>query len=260
MDASIKIPQFKVLIDIRGVPPPCYREKAISRAIGAFGVYLGTVEQDTSEDLAVWTVAVATEALERIPQQIIFVDGGLETPAEVYCRTWSKSPLYTREELPKPTKEYTSAPSTEPPADFSSSSENNPDEEDTIQLSVRLIRQLCSEKNAASIPQKLRDILAGHTEVSPPPPPPQVASIPVPPQRDLNAPSNNHEAGNISKENRATHKPVQQQPHKILDEGTREFQTDTEGTEGQNDSLPPQNSDMHAGEGSEHPPQITRPM
>lgn len=125
---------------------------------------------------------------------------------------------------------------------------------------MRLIRQLCSEQNAASIPQKLKDILSGHTEVSPPPPPPQAESIPVPPQRDLNASSNNHEVGHISNKKRATHKPVQQQPQRILDEGTREIQTDTDDTEGQNDSLPPQNSDMHAGEGSEHPPQITRPM
>lgn len=53
MDATIKIPNFKALINIRGMPPNCCRKKEISRAIGAFGVYLGMVEQDLKEDLAV---------------------------------------------------------------------------------------------------------------------------------------------------------------------------------------------------------------
>lgn len=74
--------------------------------------------------------------------------------------------------MPKPTNEDTSPPSTEPPADFSSSSENNPEEEATIQLTVRVLRQIYSDQNKDRIPQELRDILTRHAaeELAPPPP------------------------------------------------------------------------------------------
>lgn len=58
-DTRVNIPKFKVLLDLVGIPAHLSKEEDISKAISAFGVYLGTVEQCTAGDLACWTVAIA---------------------------------------------------------------------------------------------------------------------------------------------------------------------------------------------------------
>ncbi|KAF3328186.1 hypothetical protein FCM35_KLT06792 [Carex littledalei] len=60
-------PQFKIMVDLEGIPPPLYREKTVIEAVSTFGVYLGTVAQQNPASLASWTVVVATEKLENVP-------------------------------------------------------------------------------------------------------------------------------------------------------------------------------------------------
>lgn len=53
-DAKPWVPEFKVLLNLHGVPQCCYREREIARAVSNFGVYLGTVAQCDNHDISTW--------------------------------------------------------------------------------------------------------------------------------------------------------------------------------------------------------------
>lgn len=107
-DSRVSIPKFKALLDLVGVPMHLSKEEDIAKAISAFGVFLGTLEQSTEGDLAYWTVAVVVTALENIPKEIEFNFGGRETPVEVRSKTWLPSSLYRQEDIPRPPQCYPS--------------------------------------------------------------------------------------------------------------------------------------------------------
>lgn len=109
-DTIINIAQYKILLDLHGVPLQVNRELDIAHATSPFGLYLGTVEQSTASDIACWTLAVAVVKLEHISYKIVFIIGDLETSVEVQPKTWLEAPLYNPDEIPKPPMKFTSPP------------------------------------------------------------------------------------------------------------------------------------------------------
>lgn len=45
-NASLKVPTYRVLVQLHGLPPHLYREQGAIRAVSNFGLYLGTIAQD----------------------------------------------------------------------------------------------------------------------------------------------------------------------------------------------------------------------
>lgn len=50
--ARLVVPEFKVLLDFEGLPPHLYRTKAVARAIGTFGTYLGSIPHVNPSNLS----------------------------------------------------------------------------------------------------------------------------------------------------------------------------------------------------------------
>ncbi|KAF3331555.1 hypothetical protein FCM35_KLT02961 [Carex littledalei] len=262
VDAAVKIPQFKVLIDIVGVPPQLYREDVISKAISAFGVYLGMVEQDLKEEMACWTAAVATVTLDKIPLEINFVDGGLETVAQVLVKTWAHVPLYSKEEMPRPTKEYTSPPCVSPPAAATTEDVLRLHTEPTVPVPIRILRDICQGRDPNSLPRELAAVLA-NTQMEPPPLPESIATptqtSPVTENQNLvNVPvmaqcDESHVASpQIEREQIVTPKVIQSPPKRILTRRMHANQTATEEPDCGAESLPLAVSGTKAGEGSKY--------
>lgn len=254
-----------VLIDIHGVPPQLCKETKISRAIAAFGVYLGTVDQDLSEDLAVWTAAVATEPLERVPHQIIFVDSGIETPAIVQAKTWYEMPLYGREDLPRPTKEYTSPPCRAPPSDTSSGNETTPKEEETVLLPVRILRQIYKNYDLNTIPTELREewdklspaISAMEGDTSRVHETQATKNQEVVREKATISIDRVEDAGHFVFQSAAPQTITHSKPRRILVRRKQDNQTATDCIGTQTDSLPLRDTATHAGEGSRYKPRTT---
>lgn len=138
-------PQFKVLIDITGVPPDLYREKEIIRATSLFGTFLGTVEQSNPGDIAVWTAAIATTDLAKIPHAVAYRVGGRVEVADITPRKWIRCPLYKDNELPKPRPKF------QPPSS---------PEEEVLPLSRAVLKDLCQGRDLQSLPEIVRLWLA----------------------------------------------------------------------------------------------------
>lgn len=116
--AKLVVPEYKVLVDLEGLPPHLYRTREVARAIGTFGTYLGSVPQSNLANLAHWTVAVAVDKLERVPEELAVNVRGFEHVAAVHPHKWIRANLYSAAELsrnlPRYTKQSINPPSTRP--------------------------------------------------------------------------------------------------------------------------------------------------
>lgn len=105
--ASLALPEYKALLDIHGLPPHLFKDREAARAISTFSTYLGSVPSADPANLSCWTVMVAVDRLERIPDEIEFYDAGLKFPLQVHTRNWTRSPLYKASDLPKYPQKFT---------------------------------------------------------------------------------------------------------------------------------------------------------
>lgn len=162
MDSVPCNPKFKALLDLDGVPMHLSNENDIAKAVGGFGVYLGTLEQSTLGDVACWTVAVAVTELENIPVQIEYVVGGWETPIDVRCKTWVPTLLLREEQIPKQPVIFTKPPLPLVEGDPSSGDDiSEQNGEDSIPLAKSVVIELCRGRDIESLPMEVREILAG---------------------------------------------------------------------------------------------------
>lgn len=163
-EASINVPQYKVLIDLLGIPPHLYREKAVIRAASSFGTYLGSVDQNNSGNIATWTMVVATDDLARIPQQVTYVVGGVEKVVTLRPRTWKQGPIYKADDMPKQPRKFKAPP------------EQRIDDGELFTVSRRVLQDLCSGKDLDALPPSIRAVVAevreeqqhGHKDTSDP--------------------------------------------------------------------------------------------
>lgn len=100
------IPEFKVLLELIGILPKLYIEKAVVDAVGKFGVYLGTVAQQNPASIVNWMVVVASEKLEDIPQEVTMVARGIEHEVEIKVINWCETQLYKEEDFPQPARKF----------------------------------------------------------------------------------------------------------------------------------------------------------
>lgn len=152
----VVVPEYKVLLDVVGLPPHLYRTKEVARAIGTFGTYLGTIPQSNLANIASWTTAVAVDKLERVPLELEVNVRGFAYVAQLYTRKWLRSGLYGAAELATKHQRYTKAHLNPP-----SNGEPSPD---AVHISLRVLRDICQGKELTTLPWEVQQILTGESQ------------------------------------------------------------------------------------------------
>lgn len=154
-DASISIPNFKVIINILDLPPHLYREKAVQRATSGMGLYLGNIAQADPTDLTTWTAVIATDNLKRISSVITMSMGGMTWYMPVRVIKVETGPLYSPQDLP------TQPPRFKKPIPTRQQDTSSDDDEEEFTCSLRFLHDLCKNRDPATIPAEVQAMLAG---------------------------------------------------------------------------------------------------
>lgn len=162
-DANVRMPRFKILLDLIGVPMHMRREKYVAKAISRYGVYLGSVTSEHESDCSTWRLALATDDLARLPTSVDMVAGGLQYPVEVDVIHWEKGSLYKAsdyplapQKIPKPPQ----PPATEEEVFMAMASSKQHDSDDLVSCSKRVLRELCQGLTTEQIPLEVLALLA----------------------------------------------------------------------------------------------------
>lgn len=99
-NAAITIPSYKLVVELYDLPPYIWREEAAIQAVSTFGTYIGSIAPSDLADQSSWLAVVATE-LQRVPQNVIIVIGGLEHTIAIRSIKWSHVLLYKPADLPQ---------------------------------------------------------------------------------------------------------------------------------------------------------------
>lgn len=166
-DRETVVPEFKTMVDLIGIPPALYREKAVINAVSNFGLYLGTVAQPNQANISAWTAVVATEKLEDIPLSVTMFAGPIKYPVEIRPVNWKKGPVFREDELlqwptkfkkpPKPVQEILVQPTS---GDIKTSKEME-EEDDWFPMSRRVLLELCQGRDPDTLPPKIREMITG---------------------------------------------------------------------------------------------------
>lgn len=148
---------YKVVVNLIGVPPPLRREKEIIRAVSTFGVYLGTIDSENPANLANWTVVCATHDLADIPRRVKMVAGGIKFFVPVVSIKWSGSPVYREDERPRPATIFP-PPNLHPPPP-QNEEEEEPATQDTLPMSRTIVESLCRGRQLNTLPEEVRRFL-----------------------------------------------------------------------------------------------------
>lgn len=181
--ASICIPTFKVLMEL-DIPINLWREQEVARAVSSFGLYLGSVEQRNPAIFSGWTVAIATDDLNRIPRRISFMVGGFKHKAEVRPIKVVQAPLYREEDLPRRPPTYSRQKEMVPMMPDPSGGAT-----EELRIPRRLMLELCKDRDILSIPAEVRQLLGFQLESGDGGERPQTPSLP--PQMAIEDPSPN---------------------------------------------------------------------
>lgn len=76
--AKLILPEYKVLIDLNNIPPHLFKEEEVRKLVSTFGIYVTSVAPKDIADLSVWSVIVAVNRLENVPEEIAMYDLGFE--------------------------------------------------------------------------------------------------------------------------------------------------------------------------------------
>lgn len=158
-EGSLVLPEFKVLLDLKGFPPHVYREDEIGRAVGTFGMFLGSVPQQNPADISCWTVAVAVDRLERVPVELAIHKLGSQSVASVFVRNWLRSPLYAADDLPKHKPKFTKLSLT--------NDRRKVDAPAPFVVSRKVLLEMCRGKELASLPSEIQEMLASIPNLPP---------------------------------------------------------------------------------------------
>lgn len=152
-EARLAIPEYKAMLSLEGLQPFLRKEKIIAKAISTFGIYLGTVPQQGTPDLSLWTVAVAIDRLERIPDELAIYERGLEFILKVTTKNWMRALLYTAAELPKPQQKFSKP--------IRPSKPSYSDDMEPIPIARRVLIDLCKNIAPDALPEEIRALLLG---------------------------------------------------------------------------------------------------
>lgn len=159
--ARLVVPEYKALLTLEGLPPFLRKEPILAKAVAGIGTFLGTVPQQGTPDLSLWTLAVAVDRLERIPDELAVYEMGIEFILKVHTKNWIRSPLYTAAQLPKLPPKYSKP--------FRQPNPRAPVEEEVFYCSRRVILDLCKDLDPDSLPEEVRAIMVrppGRAEIT----------------------------------------------------------------------------------------------
>lgn len=158
-EASIVIPSFKVLVHLYGLPVYLWKEAHAMNAVSSFGTYLGSITQPEVGKFDYWAAVVATEDLAHIPHTVSIRIGGLEHIIEVKPIKWVHNLIYRATDLPPAPKRFTTP--SPPTPNSSSDAEMGGDSNERIPMSIKVLKELCKGRELNSLPEELREVLAG---------------------------------------------------------------------------------------------------
>lgn len=164
------------MIDLIDFPVHLWREYHVTRAVSAFGIFLGSVAPEHRADLSAWRAVIATDDLRRVPKKITVVSGGLKYPVMVMPVAWETGPVYKPDDYPELPKRYVHAPPSPKSSAGSDSSMEFSGGDDMIQCSRRALQEILSSLSPEVIPPELRQILEG---------PKKSGEVPIQVLRDL---------------------------------------------------------------------------
>lgn len=158
--ANKAVPEYKVLLELRDVPVTLWREHYITQIVSSFGLYLGSISPPHPGDYSAWTVAIATDHLERIPFTIETMVGGIPSKIRTFPIKWIQAPIYKEEDMPARPSEFVHVSANSSPDSPHPSDLNTDDEEDMIHIPRRMVIEMCKGKDLASLPQDIQEYLA----------------------------------------------------------------------------------------------------
>lgn len=207
----LALPEYKVLLDLVDVPPPLYREKEIANAVATFGTFLGSIPQSNLANLTRWTVAVAVDQLERVPEAVAMHAGGVKHMVTVETKNWLRSPLYTAADLPRHKPKFSKA---------DLNSKKIQEEVEPFVVSQKALLQICKGNELSTLPEEVQQFLLSTT-----PNLPEILAQASPQDIHAGQTSNSlnvaiSEAGQSSKEKANTPSPATAMPQQIW--GSRE--------------------------------------
>lgn len=153
--AKVVVPEYKALLTLHGLPPFLRKEPIIAKAVSTFGTFLGTVPQQGTLDLSLWTVVVAIDRLERIPEELEVNEKGLEFILSMQTKNWMRAPLYSAAELPQPLQKFSKPPR--------SIHQNSSGDSEEIPISRRVLMDLCKNIDYESLSEEVKALLAAPT-------------------------------------------------------------------------------------------------
>lgn len=67
--ANLILPEYKVLVELRNIPPHLFREQQVQKILATFGTFLGSIPPTEMAELSVWAAVVAVDRLEKVPEE-----------------------------------------------------------------------------------------------------------------------------------------------------------------------------------------------
>lgn len=162
--AEVKVPHFKVLLNLVGFPIEIWKEEEVRKAVSSFGIFLGTIPPENPADFSQWTAVIATEDLAQVPSKVKVRLGGLDKVVPITVVTWSHAPIYKAAQMPQEPPIYT-APTRDTSED-SSGDECLMDEDEMIPVSRRAIQEICRGIDPEALPWQFRELLAAGKEAA----------------------------------------------------------------------------------------------
>lgn len=151
-EGKMVLPEYKVLLELTGLPPHFRKPNLIAKAMGVFGTYLGSVPNSDPANLAAWKVAVAVDRLESVPEQLSITVRAMEYPIKIHVANWLRAPLYTAADLPKLPEKFS-----KPPKPAWNHPINSPA---PFVVSKAVLLEICKGRDFAELPEEIQHLLA----------------------------------------------------------------------------------------------------
>lgn len=162
----MKMPRFKVLVELVDFPVQMWRENEVKKAVSTMGLYLGTIPPLKDTDLSCWRLALATDDLYKVAKTVGIVIGGMEHMVQVRPITWEAGAVYKPEDFPVEPTRYTRPPSPRPVSGEASDCDTNSASDDTSELdavhcSKRALQEICLSITPELIPPEIMSVILG---------------------------------------------------------------------------------------------------
>lgn len=160
------IPSFRLLISLGDMPMHKCKEPAVRRAVSSIGTYLGSVAPQNPADFREWMAVVATDNLMRVPENVTIFYGGMEYTVPVKVLKIMPGLIYKASDLPDRPPVYT-IPDGSSSSGNSSEEDVQPQRDDEVFVSKKVLQEICQGRDIANIPEELQPYIAMSEPASP---------------------------------------------------------------------------------------------